>query len=227
MTGHHDEAVQSMILSASIVDPQSRRTDPAHSVGDLLHRYRPELVAAIVGTSGVFAVLPWQAAMFSAGWWLLVLIVIRSDLDTLLIPDTASISIALLGLVQVATTAIANHLSAPACAALLVSSLANAAAAVGFLWAIKISFRYLAGYEGLGLGDVKLLGAVGIWLSLQQQAVVLELAAVAALIAVGALRFRQRCNHDILIPFGAFLAPIAWAVHVIDLLWVAHWEAAP
>jgi leader peptidase (prepilin peptidase) / N-methyltransferase len=80
--------------------------------------------------------------------------------------------------------------------------------AIGFasLWAIAALFRRLRGYDGLGLGDAKLLGAAGAWLGPYALAPLMLIATCVALIAIGgAVLAGQRVSARTAIPFGPFL----------------------
>lgn len=88
-------------------------------------------------------------------------------------------------------------------------------AALGFLtfWAIARLYRHWRGREGLGLGDAKLLGAIGLWLGWQPLPTVILLASlfglVAALVALVAGKSPTLTTR---LPFGTFLATAAWIV---------------
>lgn len=78
-------------------------------------------------------------------------------------------------------------------------------AVAGFvsLWAIGEAYRRVRGREGLGLGDAKLLGAIGAWMGWMALPFVLLAASVIGLVAAaltGAL------TRDRAVPFGAALA---------------------
>jgi leader peptidase (prepilin peptidase) / N-methyltransferase len=80
--------------------------------------------------------------------------------------------------------------------------------AVGFvaLWAVAALFHRLRGYDGLGLGDAKLLGAAGAWLGPFALAPVALIATSAALLAVGGAALAgHRVTTRTAIPFGPFL----------------------
>jgi len=83
------------------------------------------------------------------------------------------------------------------------------------LWSIATLFRRVRGYDGLGDGDVKLFGAIGVWLGWQALPLVLASAALGGLgaVAVASLAGR-RVARDEPLPFGALLAMAAvvgWA----------------
>ena len=99
-------------------------------------------------------------------------------------------------------------------------ALSRAALAAGLFLLVRIAYRRLRGREGLGLGDVKLAGAAGAWLSLQMLPISIEIAAITAL---AAYVFRQRKRARVLraagrIPFGAFFAPAIWLGWVLDTM---------
>jgi leader peptidase (prepilin peptidase) / N-methyltransferase len=98
------------------------------------------------------------------------------------------------------------------------AALMRGAFAAGLLLIVRIGYRLVRRREGIGLGDVKLAGAAGAWLSLPMLAVAIDIAAVAAL---GAYFWRQRKRARTLratarLPFGAFFAPAIWAGWIFD-----------
>jgi prepilin signal peptidase PulO-like enzyme (type II secretory pathway) len=150
--------------------------------------------------------LPWTSAAPAAAWWAAVLIVIRSDLATLTIPDEASLAIAALGCLQ----AYLRTGGAGSPSELLVA-LSRGSIAFSVFWLVRVGYRRWRGREGLGFGDVKLAGACAIWLAPSDQIVALEIAAASAAALTLLKDTRER---RALIPFGAFLAPAAWLVFV-------------
>ena len=82
--------------------------------------------------------------------------------------------------------------------------------------AAALFYRFFRGREGLGLGDVKLMAAAGIWLPVTGSFYALAAASIAALVftvAIALWRGKRAALTDSL-PFAVFLAPTFW------LLWV-------
>ncbi|HEY1837715.1 MAG TPA: A24 family peptidase [Rhizomicrobium sp.] len=135
------------------------------------------------------------------GWWLLVLVAI--DWNNFLLPDALTLPLALAGIV---VSYVIDPVNLPAH---LIGALA------GFLVLALVAYGYarLRGREGLGLGDAKLMGALGAWLSWQGLPSTLLFAAVAGLLFV-LLRsaIRRPLSATDPIAFGAFLALGGWLV---------------
>jgi leader peptidase (prepilin peptidase) / N-methyltransferase len=100
--------------------------------------------------------------------------------------------------------------------------LRGAVFAVGFL-VLRIGYRWLRRREGIGLGDVKLAGAGGVWIGWMMIPVVIEIAAATALTFYLACYLRRRGDdhgHSVhlgdRLPFGLFLAPAIWIGWLID-----------
>jgi leader peptidase (prepilin peptidase)/N-methyltransferase len=74
---------------------------------------------------------------------------------------------------------------------------------------IALAYRQMRKREGLGSGDVKMLGAIGAWVGWQGLPVVLLLA------SLGALAFcltRGKINTSHTVRFGPFIAAAAWTI---------------
>ncbi len=168
-----------------------------------------------------------------AAWWAAVVVVILSDLRDYIIPDRASLTIAVLGLVQAAAVPLLVG------EGWIEAALAGTAAAwtgiVGFalFWLVGYLFRRFGTRDALGFGDVKLAGASAIWLAPADAAVALEIAALGAVLALLAAHARKPATdpgslRNTAVPFGAFMAPAAWLVFVVgpavrDATGLASW----
>lgn len=81
--------------------------------------------------------------------------------------------------------------------------------------AVGLIYRRLRGRDGLGLGDAKLLAAAGAWLGWRDLPVVVAVAALSALVAVGMARIRgTEVGAETALPFGPFLCLALWLVFV-------------
>lgn len=159
---------------------------------------------------GAVAVALWAAALTrggdllascALGWLLLALAV--ADWRTYLLPNPLVLAVALAGLA--------------ASALLMPDTLADHAvgAGAGFLvfWATGALYRRWRGRDGLGLGDAKLLGALGAWVAWQGLPSVVLIGAAAALAAALLRGLRQgRLGAADRLPFGPFLALGGWIV---------------
>ena len=167
----------------------------------------PDLGAALAAIAVGAWALPPVTAAFAGLLAALVAVVAAVDRRVFLIPDTAVVALAVGGLALVAVEAGPDDRT-PA----LADALARGLLAGLLFWGLRAVHRLWRGVEGLGLGDVKLAAAGAPWLAWSSLAPVLELAVVAALIAVLIEAGRRRIGPqlDDMIPFGVFLAPALW-----------------
>ena len=180
---------------------------------------------AIEAAAGLLAVLmAWRfgatgaamAAMVFA-WALLALTFI--DLDTQLLPDDITLPLLWLGL-------IANSLGAFTD---LRSAVFGAIAGYMLLWLVYWGFRLLAGKEGMGYGDFKLLAALGAWTGWQVLPFIVLVSAGTGAVIGGILLWRSRSGADTRIPFGPYLAlgglaGLIWGRSAV-LAWIGHFPA--
>ena len=166
---------------------------------DPLH-WQIELAALGIGVVAGL-VVPGPTALAGAvfGWLLLTLAAL--DVTEFWLPDPLTLILALAGLVAGAV-----GIDPPP-----VDRLIGGAAGFGSLWLIGFTYKRLRGREGLGGGDPKLLGAIGLWLGWRMLPSVLLLAALTGLafVLVGMLRGRA-AKLDDRMPFGALLAIAAY-----------------
>jgi leader peptidase (prepilin peptidase)/N-methyltransferase len=161
-----------------------------------------------------FAVSPGVEGLLGGALGLLMLGVVAADARRFVIPNALSGGAFALGVVH-AFVASAD----PGFEGAL-TALSRAALAAGLLLLVRLAYQRLRGREGLGLGDVKLAGVAGIWLSLPMLPITIEIAAIAAL---AAYVFRQRKRMRVLRPaarvaFGAYFAPAIWLGWVADTM---------
>jgi leader peptidase (prepilin peptidase) / N-methyltransferase len=84
---------------------------------------------------------------------------------------------------------------------------------------VRAGYARLRGHEGLGLGDIKLAGALGAWLPLEAIPLCFAFATAAALLAVLLAALRgQRVERTTRVPLGAFLCPALWLTYFASVL---------
>lgn len=126
------------------------------------------------------------------GWLLLTLAVL--DWRHFWLPDALTLPLAFLGLTLGLWT---NDV-------MLLDRIIGAMLGYGCLLAIALGYRALRGRDGLGLGDAKLLGALGAWFGWQPLPFILlagSLLGLAAMLAMG--RAKDRVTR---VPLGTFLS---------------------
>lgn len=153
--------------------------------------------------SGIAVPGPAGAAGAVFGWLLLALAAL--DVTEFWLPDNLTMALAVAGL---AATAVA----APGVEDRLIGGVAGVAS----LWTIAFAYRRLRGREGMGGGDPKLLGAIGLWVGWAMLPFVLLLACLAGLAAVAVDRLRGRpAGASTRYPLGALMAIAAYPVWLV------------
>ncbi len=144
--------------------------------------------ALTIGFASDISGLAW--ALF--GWLLLTLAIL--DWRHFWLPDALTLPLAFLGF----TLGIwANDVQ-------LVDRIIGAALGYGALLLLSISYRAIRKREGLGLGDAKLLGALGAWMGWQALPFILLIASVLGLIVM--LLTGRATGRTARVPLGTFLA---------------------
>lgn len=133
-------------------------------------------------------------------FWLLLLAPAVLDIRHHWLPDPLTLILAAAGLL----------VGGVATGATLMNRLIGGAAGFVALWLIAYSYRRLRGREGLGAGDPKLLGAIGLWTGWFALPAILLIAALTGL-AVAIAQGRSRLDR---MPFGTLLA-------AATILWTA------
>lgn len=154
-----------------------------------------ELAAAGIAVLA-WSTLPPLAATLSmlVGWWLLLLALIDAEHGRL--PDLLTLPLVIAGL------AMAVLAPLPALATPLESGL-GALCGFGLFYGVGRLYAAWRGRAGLGLGDAKLLAALGAWLGVEGLA---PLILIAALSGLGAALLTGKRQAQDAIAFGPFLA---------------------
>jgi leader peptidase (prepilin peptidase)/N-methyltransferase len=160
------------------------------------------------------AVAPGVEGALGGALGLLMLGIASVDARRFVVPNVLSAGAFVLGVVHAAVASPNSGFDGAFMA------LSRATLAAGLFFLVRIAYRNLRGRDGLGLGDVKLAGAAGAWLTLPVLPISIEIAAVTAL---AAYVFRQRKRARVLravgrIPFGAFFAPAIWLGWMLDTM---------
>jgi leader peptidase (prepilin peptidase)/N-methyltransferase len=120
------------------------------------------------------------------------------DLRRGIIPNWVNLAIAVIGLARVVILDGWAAALMAGCEGLVVGAIAF------LLRRLYFMFRK---FQGLGLGDVKLLAASGIWIGIAGVPLQLLVASIAALATAGAVHLAgRRMTRQTAIPFGPFLA---------------------
>ena len=158
-----------------------------------------ELAAAALGGLAL-AIEPNLQGAALALFWLLLLAPAILDAQHHWLPDPLTILLAIAGLL----------IGGFATGAHFLDRLAGGAGGFLALWLIALSYRRTRGRDGLGAGDPKLLGAIGLWTGGLALPAILLIAALGGL-GVAVLQGRNRLDR---MPFGSLLAGAA-------ILWTA------
>jgi leader peptidase (prepilin peptidase) / N-methyltransferase len=120
------------------------------------------------------------------------------DLRRGLIPDWLNLAIAFVGLARIAALNGAAVAFLALCEGIIVGTI---------VWILRELYFRLRKFQGLGLGDVKLLAASGIWIGIAGVPVQLLVASLSALSAAGVLRLAgSAMTRQTALPFGPFPA---------------------
>jgi leader peptidase (prepilin peptidase) / N-methyltransferase len=177
-----------------------------------------ELTIILAGVASIAAsliVLPNALGVVGAGLAILMIAIAVIDARRFIIPNELTAAALALGFLSGAMQGSDLILELLASAALRGAVMAIA------LLVLRILYRRVRSYDGIGLGDVKLAGVAGVWLDWWALPVAIEIAALAA-ITVYALRFlygrRPSAGLKAKLPFGLFLAPAIWVGWMLEAL---------
>jgi leader peptidase (prepilin peptidase)/N-methyltransferase len=156
-----------------------------------------EAIGLAIGVAAGCVVPGWGGAAGAVLGWLL-LTAGAIDRVAYRLPNPVTLTIAVLGL-----TAGAAGLAPP-----LFDRAIGGLAGFAALWLIALAYRTLRGRDGLGGGDAKLLGAIGLWVGWRA----LPWIVIAACVIGLGIAVARRLRSDDRLPFGTLLAPAAFAV---------------
>jgi leader peptidase (prepilin peptidase)/N-methyltransferase len=138
------------------------------------------------------------AATFLALLCLASVLLACIDLRYGIIPDWLNLSIAVIGLARAILLGGWEAALGVGCEGTAVGTIA---------WLLRRLYFMFRNYQGLGLGDVKLLAVSGIWIGVAGVPVQLLVGSLAALAAAGGLHLAGRTmTRQTSLPFGPFLA---------------------
>lgn len=92
----------------------------------------------------------------------------------------------------------------------MVSALLGAVIGYLSLWAINWGYTLYRKRTGIGLGDCKLLAALGAWLGVQALVPIVLMASLSGLLIAGVFILSGRLKADAPVAFGPFLALAGW-----------------
>jgi leader peptidase (prepilin peptidase)/N-methyltransferase len=170
-----------------------------------------ELAGIAIGIAAGFAA-PGGTGCAGAvfGWLLLALAAL--DLRAFWLPDRLTVVLAVAGLAAALLDV------PPALSDRLIGGVVGYAA----LAAIAAAYRLWRGREGMGGGDPKLMGGIGLWLGWRMLPAVLV---IASLIGLGVALFARargaKVTGDMPLPFGTLLAIAAYAAWIAMIGWHA------
>ncbi|WP_380182003.1 prepilin peptidase [Kalamiella sp. sgz302252] len=172
----------------------------------LLSRREKFVIAPVL--LAVTLVLMWRVPVslwlpgLLLSWILLMLALV--DLKSLLLPDTLTLPLLWLGLLASAAGALPGMTAEQA--------IYGAAGGYGALWLLSRGYRLLRNKEGLGLGDAKLLAALGAWTGIERLPWIVLLATLIAALALFIVWLATGHSLHAPFPFGPPLAFAGWAV---------------
>lgn len=170
-----------------------------------------ELTAALVGVAAGYVAPGWTGVAGAVFGWMLIALA-GLDLAAFWLPDRLTYPMAILGvatgLIGVAPTPTDRFI--------------GGVAGFALLWAIAFGYRRLRGREGMGGGDPKLFGAIGLWLGWRMLPAVLLIASMTglALVLLAAMRGRPMAR-DSALPLGALLAVAAYPAWLAMIGWAS------
>ncbi len=179
-----------------------------HAQGRSIARYCGLGLAALAVIAASVLAAPGLAGVLGAGLGVLMLGIAAIDARHFIIPNV--LTFAAFGL------ALVNAGIEDGWEGVVMALLRGAVLALGFL-IVRIGYQWLRGRQGIGLGDVKLAGVAGAWLSWTMLPIAIDVAALAALSAYTLRLIGERpVQRFTRVPFGLFFAPAIWLCWLLE-----------
>ncbi|MEQ8299462.1 MAG: A24 family peptidase [Hyphomonas sp.] len=142
--------------------------------------------------------------LLSLSFGALLVALSATDIATLRLPDVLTFTVLLFGTIMVALTR----------PDLWMHHLLGAVIGYFALVGLEIAYKRLRGRDGLGRGDAKLLGAIGMWVAWPGLAPVLLVASVTGLLAalVAGLIGKRGLSGETQMAFGPWIAFGGWVI---------------
>ena len=175
--------------------------------------------AAIGTTAASMYAAPGLAGAMGAGLGVIVLAIAVIDARHFIIPDSLNAAALALGLAQAVILNAQERWTALADASL------RAAVLAALFLVLRAGYARLRGWDGIGLGDVKLAAVAGAWLDWAVMPLAIEIAAVSALgaYAIHHLLRGRAMRANARLPFGLFFAPAIWIGWLLQATWFSNW----
>lgn len=160
------------------------------------------------------AVAPGLSGVLGGSLAVVMIAIAAIDARHFVIPNTLVLAALALGLVEASSFGTHRRIDGD-----LLNSALRAVVLAALFLGFRIAYRHIRGREGLGLGDVKLAAAAGLWLNWMTAAIAIDVAALLALamVLVGAVR-GHKISGQTKVPFGLFFAPAIWLAWLFGAL---------
>ena len=146
--------------------------------------------------------------LFFAGILIIVLIILSwIDFKTFLLPDYLTLPLLILGLIGNSFAWI--EWTSP------LSSWIGAIIGFGFIYILNFTYRFIKGVDGIGMGDAKLLAALGAFLGWETLPYILIIASCSGLLGGYIWLKMHKQDNTQAFPFGPFIA----LGGIITILW--------
>lgn len=178
--------------------------------GRLIHPVHPlcEVLGLAVGVSAGWLAPGWDGAAGALfGWLLLALAAV--DARAMWLPNRLTAALALAGVAVGLTGLVPPPLAARAI---------GGVAGFVVLEVLRRGYRWWRGREGIGGGDPKMFGAIGLWLGWQALPLVMVVACALGLgFALGWRGTGRRVRGDTRLPLGTLMAAGGYAVWLLSI----------